>query len=150
MGFRWVMAVVLATAALVASSCGGSSKSLTHAELTAQADAACKTLHTQLEALVRSKTSGSTAQAFVQAAAYEQAALTTMEKLNPPADVAADWKQILAGVRTLKDDSTKYSEYTKAGNTSGARVLANSYGPVKHKVKETARRAGIAECAQAL
>jgi len=153
MEHRRMIIATLAATALVASGCGGSgsSKSLTSAELTAQANAICKGLHTQLAALSMNSANNNDvkepAQIYLHAAAFEHTMLAELEKLNPPASLADDWKQLVAGMGTLANDSTKYAEYTKAKNVSAAQTLATSFGAVKQRTHAAVRRAGFTECA---
>jgi hypothetical protein len=149
MGRRRLATVVLAATAIAVCGCGSSgSKSLTRAELIAKADAICKGISTQLNAQGRKATPAQ--QVFSQVAAYEQTALAELKKLNPPSDMAGDWKQIVAGAQTLTEDTTKYAEYSKSKDLSKAQSLAVSGAAVRQQVSVTARRAGFNDCAQAL
>jgi hypothetical protein len=148
MSFTRVAVLTLTVSMLTASGCGGgSSKPMTRAELTTKANAICKRVHIQLISL--SSSNQNPVQIFSQAASYEQTAHAELQKLSPPSALASDWKQIVATMGTLAEDSAKYLEYTAAKNLAGARALAETYGPVKLKAVETAQHAQIKECSRA-
>jgi hypothetical protein len=128
---------------------GGVSTQLTRAELNANANTICKRLHAQLLGLNRGSEKLDVEHVFLRAATAERAALAALQKLTPPSELAGDWKQIVATISTLAEDSAKYSEYTKAKNRSAISSMQHSYGPIKHQGIVVAARDGLGECGQA-
>jgi hypothetical protein len=119
---------------------------LTRAALIASANAICSRLRGHLLAVAKAQ---NVQQTFSRAATYEHQALAELQKLNPPAELSGDFAQILVGVNTMAEDSTKLVEDTKAKDTSAAEALSRSYDPVKREVVSIARRDGLSECSQA-
>jgi hypothetical protein len=119
---------------------------LTRTALIASANAICSRLRGHLLAVAKAQ---NTQQIFSRAATYEHKALVELQKLNPPAELSRDFAQILAGVNTMAEDSTKLIEDTKAKDMSAAEALSRSYDPVKREVVSIARRDGLSECARA-
>ena len=140
-------ALALATTTLAVSGCGSSSKPLTRAELTAKADAICKTVTAKL-ATRTIKTRQDIARIAPELAAFEQTALAELGKLVPPAELASDWKQFVAGAQTLADNTSKLGEYAKANNLKGARGLITSSQTVQKQMVATAKRDGLIACEQ--
>jgi hypothetical protein len=126
------------------------SKQLTREQLTANANPICKRVHAQLRALSTGHGKQDAEHLFLRSAAYERAGLAELQKLSPPADLEADWKQILTAMSTLVGDSMKYAEYAKAKNLNAAGHVVNSYTPIKEPAVAVAMRDHLAECAQAL
>ncbi len=120
MGRAHLAAAALVTLAVAVAGCGGSSaKPLTRAELTAQANAICKTVTAKLA----SKTINNEkdiARVAPELASFEQSALTKLSKLVPPAELANDWKQFVADAETLAENTAKLGEYAKANNLKAA------------------------------
>ena len=147
MGRRCTVIVALAAVG-AASGCGGggSSKTLTHTAFVAKANAICTRLHTRLDALGAGNAKEA-AQIYSQAATLERTMLTEFRELNPPTNLATDWKQFVAAVNTLAEDSTRYSEYIAAKNTSGGKALAISFGQVKQQTHTVVLRDGLTACA---
>lgn len=165
MGYRRTVIIALAATALAASGCGssssssnggsnnnsgntGASKPLTRAELVAKADAICKSINARLNATGASSNKGG-AQVFLRLAAFEQTALAELEKFNPPAVLAGDWRQIVASGRTLAADTAKYSEYTKLKNPTAAQSVVVSGDKIRQQASTMARSDGFNDCAQA-
>src|SRR5260370_2420778 len=113
MGRTRLAAVALAATALVASGCGSSAKPLTRAELTAKANAICKSVTAKLAGHTV-KTQKDIARVATELASFEQSALTDLSKLVPPAELADDWKQFVAGAQTLAENTSKLGEYARA------------------------------------
>src|ERR1700722_8969694 len=90
--------VALATSTLAIMGCGSSEKPLTRAELTAKANAICKTVTAKL-ATKTIKSQQDIARIAPELAGFEQTALGELSKLVPPAGLANDWKQFVAGAR---------------------------------------------------
>ena len=140
-------AVVLAATTLAASGCGSSPKPLTRAELTAKANAICKTVTVRL-AKSSIKTQRDIARVAPELASFEQTALAELSKLVPPAELANDWKQFVAGAQTLAENTLKLGEYAKANNLKGAKGLITSSQAVQQQMTATAKRDGLKDCEQ--
>jgi hypothetical protein len=141
--------VVLAvtTTTLVASGCGESKKTLTHAQLATKADAICKRVNAKIASTNgKVNTIQGIARVAPQLAAFEQVALGELGKLVPPGDLVNDWKQFIAGAQTLADDTGKLGEYAKANNLKAARGLILSSNTVQQQMKTTAKQDGWTEC----
>jgi hypothetical protein len=140
-------ALALAVTALAVWGCGGSSKPLTRAELTAKANAICMTVNAKL-ASKTIKSQADLARVAPELASFEQAALTQLSKLVPPAALESDWKQFVAGAQTLAENTAKLGEYAKANNLKGARGLIASSQAVQNQMIATAKRDGLTACEQ--
>jgi hypothetical protein len=147
MGYTRLAGVALTVAALTASGCGSSSKPLTRAELTAQADAICKTVTAKL-ATKSIKSQQDIARIAPELASFEQTALAGLGKLVPPAELENDWKQFVAGAQTLAENTAKLGEYAKANNLKAAGKLIGSSEVVQHQMVATAKRDGLTACEQ--
>lgn len=147
MGRIRLAAVALAATMLVASGCGSSTKSLTRAELTAKANAICKTVTTKL-AGSNVKTQQDIARVAPELASFEEAALTDLGKLVPPAELADDWRQFVAGAQTLAENTSKLGEYAKANKLKQAQGLITSSQAVQQRMVAIARRDGLKSCEQ--
>ncbi|HTD57259.1 MAG TPA: hypothetical protein VK672_00040 [Solirubrobacteraceae bacterium] len=138
---------MLATVALAVMGCGSSPKPLTRAELTAKANAICKTVTVKLAGHTI-KTQSDIARVAVELAAFEQAALNELSKLVPPAELASDWKQFIAGAQTLAENTQKLGEYAKVNNLKGAHGLIVSSQAVQKQMVTIAKRDGLTGCEQ--
>lgn len=148
MGAIRLAVVVLAAGALAVSGCGSSSaKPLTRAELKAKANAICKTVTAKL-ASKTAKNQQDIARIAPELAGFEQSALIDLGKLIPPAELANDWKQFVAGAQTLAENTAKLGEYAKANNLKAAKALIVSSETVQQRMVATAKRDGIKECEQ--
>ncbi|HTA14711.1 MAG TPA: hypothetical protein VK781_07630 [Solirubrobacteraceae bacterium] len=143
---RLTAVATLAATALAVTGCGSSSKPLTRAELTAKANAICKTVTAKLASSKGIKTQQDIARVAPELASFEQTALDGLGKLVPPAELANDWKQFVAGAQTLAENTAKLGEYAKANNLKAAKSLITSSEQVQQQMVATARRDGIADC----
>ena len=144
-----LVALVLATAAFVASGCGGSSKSndLTQAELVSKGDAICERVHATLHANPY-RSQADVGRLAPQLAAYERTAIVEMRKFRPPASLANDWKQIVEGSEIIATDTDKLGEDVKQNNAKAARPLFASSRAVQLKMQAVAERDGFKNCGQ--
>jgi hypothetical protein len=147
MGLTRLAIIALAATTLAVSGCGSSSKPLTRAELTAKANAICKTVSAKL-ASKTIKTQQDIARIAPELASFEQTALTELSKLVPPAELANDWKQFVAGAQTLAENTSKLGEYAKANNLKGAKGLITSSQAVQQQMVAAAKRDGLTACEQ--
>lgn len=148
MGRAHLAAAALVTLAVAVAGCGGSSaKPLTRAELTAQANAICKTVTIRLA----SKTINNekdVARVAPELASFEQSALTKLSKLIPPAELANDWKRFVVDAETLAENTAKLGEYAKANNLKAAGPLITSSEGIQRQMQATAKRDGLNYCEQ--
>lgn len=166
-----VATLALAATALAISSCGGSTKSssdtasnpqstptvsvpantapLTRAKLIAQADTICGRIYTRLNHRRQAVTQQAIAGVALELAAYERGSVTELEKLVPPASLANDWKQIVAGVHVLAADAAKIGEYAKANQleTPAGQAFIARTGVHGIHAAAVARRDGFTGCA---
>jgi hypothetical protein len=138
---------VLAVIALAASGCGSSPKPLTRAELTAKADTICEGVTTKLKSKTI-KSQRDIARVAPELASFEQAALDDLSKLVPPAALADDWKQFVAGAQTLAENTAKLGEYAKANNLKAAGHLITASEAVQQRMVVIAKRDGLKACEQ--
>ncbi len=141
-----VLAVLmLASAALVTSGCGSSEKPLTRAELTAKANAICKTVTAKISSKSIS-TEQQISQVAGELAGFEQTALANLSKLVPPAELEADWKKFVSGAQTLAENTAKLGEYARAKNLKAAKALILSSENTQKQMTEIAKRDGLSAC----
>jgi hypothetical protein len=147
MAHRRMAALILAATAVSACGSGGTTKSLTRADLIGRADAICGRINAQISAHPY-RTRQAIARLASQQAAYEHAAIAELSALVPPVSVAADWKQIIADARTLADDTAKLAVYAKANNLKSGFALVSSDAPVHARMLALAKRNGFKECSR--
>jgi hypothetical protein len=131
----------------VTSESSTSSGSLTRAQLIARGNAICYRLNAR-----RSSTRISRPQDYERLvpvlAAYELAAATEMSKLTPPASMARDWRQMIAGSRTIAEVTGHFQRYSEAGNEKKSRPLDAILGKAIEELTSAAKHAGFKDCAQ--
>lgn len=140
-------AVALAATTIAVAGCGSSPKPLTRAELTAKANAICKTVSTKLSSKTI-KTQQDIARVAAELASFEQQALGELSKLVPPAELASDWQQFVAGAETLAENTAKLGEYARSNNLKAGRSLIASSQKVQQQMTATAKRDGLTACEQ--
>jgi hypothetical protein len=144
-----VVALTIAAATLLASGCGGSSgssRSLTRAELTAKANAICRRVNARLtSSLLRNPQE--LARIAPRMVTFEQTALTELTNLNPPASLANDWQQIVAGAETLVEDTARYSEDARTNDLKGVHDLVGSAEKTQRRIGAIATHDGFSDCA---
>jgi hypothetical protein len=146
-GRRDLAALALAATALLGSGCGSSAKPLTRAELTAKADVICKTVTARLSKnTIRSQQD--IARVAGELASFEESALSKLSKLVPPAELADDWKQFVAGAQTLAENTSKIGEYAKANNLKASKGLIASSQATQKQMTAIAKRDGLKSCEQ--
>jgi hypothetical protein len=142
-------AAVLAATALAVSGCGGSSsKPLTRAELTAKANAICKTVTEKLSKK-SVKSVQEVARIATELASSEQSSLTELSKLVPPTELESDWKAFVAGADKLAENTAKLGEDAKANQFKAAGGLITSSEKTERQMLEIAKRDGIKNCEHA-
>jgi hypothetical protein len=147
MGHRGKACIALTAVVLAASGCGSSSKPLTRAELTAKANAICKTVTAKI-----SSKSANTEQQISRVASelssFEQTALANLSKLVPPAELETDWKKFVSGAQTLAENTARLGEYAKGKNLKAAKTLILSSENTQKQMVAIAKRDGIVACEQ--
>jgi hypothetical protein len=148
MGRTGLTTIALAAIVFASSGCGGSSaKPLTRAELTAKADAICKRVSAKISSRTI-KTQQDIARAASELASFEESALTELSKLVPPAELANEWKQFVAGAQALAENTSKLGEYARANNLKGGRSLIASSEAIQQQMVAIAKRNGLKGCEQ--
>jgi exosome complex RNA-binding protein Csl4 len=174
----YLAALALATTALAASGCGGSSsktastaaaassgittqastqtaaktesgKQLTSAQLIAAGDVICARLNAQLEA-THIRANRELAVVLPQAAAHEQAAAAELAGLVPPTTMARDWQLVVTEMRRASEDSVKLGDYVRTKNirTGKGTPLVAEINVALQRVGRTARRDGFKQCSK--
>jgi multidrug efflux pump subunit AcrA (membrane-fusion protein) len=148
MGRSRIAVLTLVATTFVASGCGKStSTTLTRAELTKKANTICESVKTKIASVNHSANNiKDIAIIAPKLAAFEQDALAELGKLVPPADLANDWKEFVAGAQTLADNTVKLGEYAKANNLAKAQSLITSSNTVQQKMRATAKQDGFISC----
>jgi hypothetical protein len=127
------------------SSSVASGKPLSASELVAKADAICAQLNRELgKDNIRSRED--VLRVVPHRVAIEQAALTELSKLTPPAVIASGYRQILAARRTLIEETTKLGEYTQANNNRAMVPVYKSSVAVARRMALAAHHAGFKDC----
>lgn len=139
--------LALMATALGASGCGSSSKPLTRAELTAKANAICKTVTAKISSKSIS-TEQQVSRVAGELAAFEQTALTSLSKLVPPAELETDWKVFVSGAQTLAENTAKLGEYARSKNLKAAKALILSSEATQKQMVVIAKRDGLTACEQ--
>jgi hypothetical protein len=127
----------------------GSGKSLSVAQLITRADAVCKQLSAELDLPSNgAHTELQMVTVVPRRAELQQAALTELGKLVPPASIAHDWDEILAVRRALIAESGKIAGYAAEKNKQAVQgVLASSVGNV-HRMTIVSHRIGFKYCGE--
>lgn len=147
MGHRSKAGIALMAIALAASGCGSSSKPLTRAELTAKANAICKTVTAKMSSK-SANTEQQISRVASELASFEQTELADLSKLVPPAELETDWKKFVAGAQTLAENTAKLGEYAKAKNLKAGKALILSSENTQKQMVVIAKRDGLTACEQ--
>jgi hypothetical protein len=145
-GHRHTVAVIAVTMFVIAG-CGSSSKPLTRAELTAKANAICRTVTAKLASKSISSQQD-IARVAPELAAFEQTALNELTKLVPPTELESDWKRFVAGAQTLAENTAKLGEYASSNKLKEARGLIVSSEAIQKQMVAIAKRDGLKDCEQ--
>jgi hypothetical protein len=174
--YTQLAALALTAATLVASGCGGSSKTtsattsaapaastapatteasssttasgapLTRAELIAKAEPICTRTAVELKA-TSALTNEELVRALHQAAAYNQAEAIELGKLIPPSSMTNDWKQIVTGMHTYSKAVTKVANSIAANNPTATKALLEAARADHKRVLAITTRNGFKACA---
>lgn len=141
------LTVALATGAFAGAGCGKSQKPLTRAQLLVKADAICRHIEKKLSSF-SAKNEKEFIRLLPRLAGYEQQGLAELSKLVPPAQMADDWKTIVAGASTLADSTAKLAEAARAKDLKTAHAITSEIGKVQQRTIAVAKRNGFKECSQ--
>ena len=173
---RYLAALGLATVALATVGCGGSSKTtstatnsaaatsptsgsatattgapqgpaLTRTVWLAKGNAICRRIETRLASTTVHNTSELEA-VMPALATFEQAAVTRLEALTPPASYSGDWQQIVASLKTLAQDTANEAKDAQSGQLRLATSEIIAHKPAELQASSIAARDGLAACAQ--
>jgi hypothetical protein len=147
MEYRNKAAIALTLTVFAASGCGSSPKPLTRAELTAKANAICKTVTAKIASKSVS-TEQQISRVAGELASFEQAALADLSKLVPPMELENDWKRFVSGAQTLAENTAKLGEYAKTKNLKAAKGLILSSEATQKQMVAIAKRDGLTACEQ--
>lgn len=142
-----VAALALVVAAITASGCGKSAKSLTRAELTTKAEAICTRMNA-FRTSHKSETVRGEARVMPQLAVYERTGLAELNKLIPPPSIASDWKEFVSDAQILVGYTVQLGEYAKSNNLPAIQTLLVTAGTVQRPMFVLASKDGFKECAQ--
>jgi hypothetical protein len=127
------------------------------AALMAKANAICKRLNAGIIAAINRFPTGHRGHDITRAeisaiaqqrAVVERVALIELSKLAPPASMAGDWQQILAGRRREAKIMATLAEYAEFHNLPGERSAFALLSGVQKQLAATATRDGLASCSQ--
>ena len=147
MGPRRLVAATLAVTTMAIAGCGASAKPLTRAELVSKTNAICKTVTAKFETK-SANTTQEIARIAPELASFEQTSLSELSKLVPPAELASDWKQFVAGAETLAEHLSKLGEYAEANKLTEAHKMLIASETIQQEMRAIAKRNGFTECQQ--
>jgi hypothetical protein len=84
-----------------------------------------------------------------QAAAYDQAEIAELSKLEAPASMASDWQEILAANQIIAENTIKVAQFVKVNNTYAAHAMVVAATQAQDQMISTAQRDGFKDCARA-
>ncbi len=152
---------LLPLAAVLATGCGGtgSTKTLTRAQLIAQADPICASASAkrkEARARLGKAASFASPQALTTIAktapglaAYEREAVSKLGRLNAPTSLAHDWQSMLAGLQRLANDTAQLGAYAKEKNVKQAEKLTSGSESTRKQLLAIAGRDGFKNCGYA-
>jgi hypothetical protein len=147
-GTRFV-AVATVAVALAAVGCGGSGNAtLSGDELVARADAICNRAAAQRKSLPNIRTRADYGTVLGRASALQRVAVAELEKLKPPASLAADWKRVVDVDRTLSEYTATFGRDVSASDPRDARALLKAARSLQQSIAATTKRDGLEACGQ--
>jgi hypothetical protein len=136
-------ALVFLTVAVAVSGCGGGSRPETKMMLSADAICARHSI-VRAGSEITVSPEGESLNVALSRVRIEQAALADLSRLTPPAAIAKDWRQFLAGRRALIGGLITLSE----GDRANAGTLLEAVNATARSVLATARHAGFGVCSR--
>lgn len=147
------LAFLLLLAAAGIYGCGGATKSTSRAlskqQLIREADTICYGITAK-----RASTTFSSVKDYAQLipalASYEKAAVSELEKLTPPASMAARWKQIIASATVMSEITNKAGEIAEKDprGLEKTQSLNAKLGEAENQMIAAAKQGGFKDCAQ--
>lgn len=121
------------------------------AELRSLANSICRRVAAR-RASNRAQTSQEVARVTNELANFEQTVATELSQLNPPARLAGSWHQLVAGARSLAEDTAKVSKYASSGQLSStaATAVIASRKQLEGRVTLIATHTGLKDCSEAI
>lgn len=164
-GARWLL--LLSASSLAIAGCGGSSKTTVHNAATsvstsastapaspsspfvAQADAICGRINAEIAALEAKSGSAAEVKRVVPLTiSLERKGIVALEKLNPPASLARDWRSMLGYRRALAVMLGELLDAAKKNDGASVKPLAASKKRVHASLRKTATANGFKDCAK--
>lgn len=128
---------------------GASAGPLSRRQFTARAEGICTRLNTQLASVQPKSNSRQEIERVVPAhVAAEQAAVSELARLAPPASLAGEWRQITDYRGSLASELAKLLIAAKANDSAAISRLTASKAQVHKKLLAAASRAGFKSCSQ--
>lgn len=118
---------------------------LSHSKWVAKANAICHRTNLKLESSTI-KSRAEATQLFAQAADYDHTEAIEMSKVVPPAAVAHDWSEIVAGIQKFGEYTAIAAEYARANNLGSAGSIVSKGKAIQEKETAIAKQDGIKEC----
>ena len=130
-----------------ASSTPGSS--LARSAFIARADAICKRLNAEIAKVKpKSRSLPEIARVAPIHAAVEQAAVSELSQLTPPASIAREWQQLVSYRRALATELAKLGRDAKTMSSASIRALTASKLRVHKQLLAAGAQAGFKDCPQ--
>jgi hypothetical protein len=144
---------VVVLALLSLAGCGGSTgapsahESAAYASAITHADAICRRLNTQLAVgLPKHFSLQAVASISPRNAALEQRAVGELARLEPPASIAREWRQVIVYRTDLANELTQVARAAKAGNTAAVKRLGVTKTSVRKKLLTLGQHVGFSAC----
>jgi hypothetical protein len=134
-------------AATSASSGGEGSGQTTRAAFIAQADAICAGYNAKHVKMVLRTPRDYTTKLPILAAS-QQAEAVQLAKLTPPASMASDWNQIIAGSKAAASDISKVAGYASARSHKGVISMLTTATATQRQVLTLTSRDGFKDCSR--
>ena len=135
-----------ATTTSTATIAKGTGPPLSKSALASRANAICRQLNTYLN---KPGANGSNiTHIAAERGAAEQAALTKLSKLTPPASMAGDYEQMLKARQMVIEDLKKIGENATTGKTAADASVYASSALVLRQLAPNAQRNGFTYCGQ--
>jgi hypothetical protein len=126
----------LAAAALGVAVAGcGSATPLTRAQLVSHANALCTQLQNKVKRAGPAKNTQDLARLAHKLAGFEQQQLEAMHKLTPPASMASDWKQMIAGAEEIAEAAGTLSTNVQLKKDKAADEALKQVSAVEQRIE---------------
>jgi hypothetical protein len=122
-------------------------KPLSRSELLAKGDAICYRLNARRSSLKLERPQDYE-RIVPPLAAYELAAANEMGQITPPASMANDWQEMVAGSHTIAEATGRFHTYKEANTGKLAITVDHLLGKGIDELTQAAKRAGFKDCAR--